>query len=197
MSARSRAFLIFLGRKWRQGRFCQGHLSVNQFFGNYRLQDDGRIRRDQVGHLSKGMNCCHGHGIVSITRIHFTHVNLLQRVTEGLQNQGRLTHRWIDLPSMANVKAERRIREDAKYHSKLFNGSAYRFSLIHVFDAQRLAEISPDSRIDHGVRVNNDRPVTMQKSPKDLGDVLFRKGLVPTGCMERKVGRKRYVDAVQ
>src|SRR6266566_1754417 len=90
--------------------------------------------------------------------VHLADVQLLKLQMKVLENGCRLTHRWINLAGVTNVKAERGFRQDTKNLREIFSRLPDRFSLVRVLDTEKVSKATPLRRCMHCVWMNNDWP---------------------------------------
>lgn len=79
--------------------------------------------------------------------IDFTNMELCQPITIGLQHRIRFRHSRVNLPGMPDIKTELCLGKAIEKTFEFTLGPSDGFSVIHIFDTNKIAEFAPEAKI--------------------------------------------------
>ena len=101
-------------------------------------------------------------------------VKLAQASAESLQDGGGFAHGGIDLAGVADVETEGRVRQTFEDFNQIAGGLSDGLALVHVLDAETVAQARPLLRPIHHVRVHDYGPAPAQ-TPEPVPTWRYRK----------------------
>jgi hypothetical protein len=87
-------------------------------------------------------------------------VNLAKLRMESTKNEIRLRHCTVNLPGVPDVKAQASLWEKREQRFEFNRGPSDWFSLVHVLNAKRTADLAPQRVVLDYIRVNDNGPAS-------------------------------------
>src|ERR1035438_4633304 len=156
-----------LGTHERLNRKCLSN-PLNLRFNPTRLNDgfnDQRhIDRNHIRQLPKGQDGRVGKRIVLTACIDFADVNLAKLRMESTENEIRLRHCTVNLPSVSDIKAQASLWETLEQRFEFVRRPSDRFSLVHVLNAESTAKLAPQGVVHDYIGVDDNGPASFRNT---------------------------------